>query len=197
MTPAPAPQVRQAAVALHTTARAQRPAIAPPAPIVRRSQSQAAPKAPSVAVDTGPAAAAEPRDTGIVPMASADAVPGAGSAGGAPGNSPTGTANGSSAPAAPVALDAYAAALRASVADRLEYPVAAERQGLEGLVVVVIAVDPHGTLVAAHVETSSGHASLDAAALRAVRAAAPWPALPRGASPGTVEFTVPVRFALD
>ena len=48
------------------------------------------------------------------------------------------------------------------------YPVIAERQGLEGSVVVILEIDANGQVTAAHIERSSGSALLDDTALRAL-----------------------------
>ena len=70
------------------------------------------------------------------------------------------------------------------------YPAQAIAQGLEGEVQVLLIIDESGTVSAARVEQSSGHAILDEAALRAVRSLRSLPAdAPR-------EVVLPVRFRL-
>jgi protein TonB len=49
------------------------------------------------------------------------------------------------------------------------YPTAARRRGIEGRVLLEVAVDADGRAVAVRVAESSGHRLLDEAALRAVR----------------------------
>ena len=72
----------------------------------------------------------------------------------------------------------------------LFYPEAAIRQGLEGEPLVLLVLDETGSVIAARIEQSSGHAILDQAALRAVRALRSIPAdAPR-------EVLLPVRFRL-
>lgn len=72
----------------------------------------------------------------------------------------------------------------------LFYPPEAIAQGLQGEVLVLLILDEGGDVVAARVEQGSGHAILDSAALRAVRALRSLPAdAPR-------ETLLPVRFRL-
>jgi protein TonB len=70
------------------------------------------------------------------------------------------------------------------------YPAEAIAQGLEGEVQVLLIIDEAGKVSAARVEQGSGHAILDAAALRAVRSLQSLPAdAPR-------QVVLPVRFRL-
>ena len=83
-----------------------------------------------------------------------------------------------------------ARAARAQIARELLYPLEAIDRGLEGEVLVMLFLDDSGNAVAARVETSSGHAILDEAAVRAARTLRSLPA----AAPR--EALVPVRFRL-
>jgi len=70
------------------------------------------------------------------------------------------------------------------------YPAEAIARGLQGEVLVLLVLDPDGSVAAARLEESSGHPLLDDAALRAVRALRSLPAdAPR-------ETLIPVRFRL-
>ncbi|MFZ1246251.1 MAG: TonB family protein [Azonexus sp.] len=70
------------------------------------------------------------------------------------------------------------------------YPAEAIARGLEGEVGILMIIDESGTVSAARVEQSSGHAILDEAALRAVRSLRSLPAdAPR-------QVVLPVRFRL-
>ena len=93
---------------------------------------------------------------------------------------------------ADVRLLAGDAARRAAeqVANELFYPPEAIERGLEGEVLVLLFLDVAGNAIAARVESSSGHALLDAAALRAARTLK---SLPAGAPR---EALLPVRFRL-
>ncbi|WP_409625776.1 TonB family protein, partial [Gemmobacter sp.] len=88
---------------------------------------------------------------------------------------------------------AWGAAIRARIERQKSYPPAA--RGAVGKVVVLVTVAPSGALVAARVAASSGHAALDEAALRAARAAAPFPPAPQGATVEAVSFRISVNFA--
>lgn len=70
------------------------------------------------------------------------------------------------------------------------YPPEAIAQGLEGEVLVLMALNENGQVMAARVEQSSGHRLLDEAALRAIRALSSLPAdTPQ-------DVVLPVRFRL-
>lgn len=72
----------------------------------------------------------------------------------------------------------------------LYYPAEAIAQGLQGDVDILLIIDENGRVSAARVEQGSGHAILDAAALRAVRSLQSLPAdAPR-------QVVLPVRFRL-
>jgi protein TonB len=78
----------------------------------------------------------------------------------------------------------------AQMARELLYPPEAIARGLEGEVLVLLFLDASGNAVAARLETSSGHALLDDAAVRAARMLR---ALPDSAPR---EVLLPVRFRL-
>jgi len=78
----------------------------------------------------------------------------------------------------------------AQVARELAYPPEAIARGLEGETLVLLFLDETGNAIAARIESSSGHAILDEAAVRAARTLRSLPAsAPR-------EALVPVRFRL-
>ena len=73
------------------------------------------------------------------------------------------------------------------------YPMEAARAGASGTAVVHVEVDAAGNVVDVSVDTSSGHAMLDAAAVKAARGWTYGPALQDGqAAPGVVR--IPVQF---
>lgn len=76
------------------------------------------------------------------------------------------------------------------IARELFYPLEAIERGLEGETLVLLFLDASGNAVAARIETSSGHAILDEAAVRAARTLR---SLPDNAPR---EALVPVRFTL-
>ena len=76
------------------------------------------------------------------------------------------------------------------------YPMRARRAGLEGRVMLRVAVDAGGRPQAVTVAESSGHGILDNAARAAVEG---WQFTPArdGVTAITAEVTVPIRFRLD
>lgn len=76
------------------------------------------------------------------------------------------------------------------------YPAAALRQGITGRVVLRVKVDAEGTVVAAGVSQSSGHATLDKAALAGVRQWRFQPARHLGVAIEK-EIAVPITFRID
>ncbi len=80
--------------------------------------------------------------------------------------------------------------LRKRHAEGQFYPPEAIALGLQGEVLVLMIIDHSGSVSAARVERSSGHAILDQAALRAVRALRSLPA------DAPQEAVLPVRFSL-
>jgi protein TonB len=77
-----------------------------------------------------------------------------------------------------------------------EYPESARRRGYEGTVLLTVAVSKDGDPVKIDIEKSSGHASLDEAALKAVKT---WKFLPGklGNMPVESVVRVPIRFYLN
>lgn len=76
-----------------------------------------------------------------------------------------------------------------------DYPSSARRQGLEGVVIVMVQVEADGAVSQAHVLTSSGSEALDAAVLKSVRKATFRPAS-RGGLPVAAQKKISVRFDL-
>lgn len=70
-----------------------------------------------------------------------------------------------------------------------------DRAGAERDVTVTFTVTASGALGGLSIARSSGSASLDQAALAAVRRAAPFPAIPEGAGRKTWQFTIPLGLA--
>ena len=80
--------------------------------------------------------------------------------------------------------------------NRLGYPLAARRMGIQGRVVLNVEVLAEGVAGQINVQQSSGHEVLDQAALEAVKH---WRfiAARRGGEPYTRWFTVPIQFSLQ
>lgn len=82
--------------------------------------------------------------------------------------------------------------IRERVRERLIYPPLARRQGWTGQVRVEFTICADGSIEGLKISASSGRALLDQQAMRAVRAAAPFPAPP---APAIVNL--PVLFVVD
>ena len=93
----------------------------------------------------------------------------------------------------PGARDAWADAIRGSIARHHRVPSAAVRRGLSGRVVLRITVTPDGALVALSLRASSGQGLLDEAAIATLRRAGRLPRAPDGVA-GPITFDVPLTF---
>ncbi len=78
----------------------------------------------------------------------------------------------------------------------LRYPSRAQREGLEGRVLVSVRIDRDGRLLEGELGESSGAKRLDRDALRTVKRAAPFGAVPDSIAGGGLEFDVPVVYGL-
>lgn len=158
--------------------------VMPPAPAVQPGTAQAPPSplrgeaavpAPAVA-PPAPAPRQVPREGGVaaVPVARSDR----GEAKKAP------------------RLAEYLALVRGKVEEQREYPTFAKQAGQQGTVVVRAAVRGDGSVGEVTVVASSGHRSLDRAALGAVRKAAPFRP-PGGYGLGEVAVEIPITYRLN
>ncbi len=160
------------------------PVAADPAP--RPKARPEAPAKPTPAPAAGTAEKAAP-DGNVAPARNA-----AGEGGGAVAGN-RGTAKTLSKAAAADLKASWGATIRARVERRKSYPAAAE--GATGKVTVRLTVRRDGALSGVTVAKSSGNAALDAAAVRAVKAAATFPAAPDGLTDARYSFTLPMSFA--
>lgn len=87
----------------------------------------------------------------------------------------------------------YQSTLRAHVLRYRYYPEDARPDRLRGIVRVQFALSRDGRVLSAWVQTSSGHAVLDEAALDALRRAQPLPAIP-AELPGEMEVLLPLDY---
>ena len=77
------------------------------------------------------------------------------------------------------------------------YPRSATRAGIEGTVMVGLAITPSGTVSRVRVKRSSGHERLDDAALAFLRNLNRVPALPPELDWHTREVTLPISYRLS
>jgi periplasmic protein TonB len=77
-----------------------------------------------------------------------------------------------------------------------EYPNSARKRNQQGTVMLYVLVSKEGAPISIKVEKSSGHASLDESALRAVKE---WKFIParRGSSPVEASVIVPIKFQIN
>ncbi|MCU0815176.1 MAG: TonB family protein [Cypionkella sp.] len=87
----------------------------------------------------------------------------------------------------------WGAKIRARIESRKRYPAGAGRA--TGTVTLRLTISRAGALTGVSVAGPSGHAALDEAALRAVRAAGKFPAAPAGLAEASYSFTLPMTFS--
>lgn len=83
----------------------------------------------------------------------------------------------------------WGAKVRARITRKLALPAGA----VPGRAKLRVTVTPKGALVQVEIAQSSGQPALDAAAVRAARAAAPYPHAPKGLTEPSYSFVVPIR----
>lgn len=89
----------------------------------------------------------------------------------------------------------YLSIVRTRIEAKKHYPPFARNLQHEGTVVVNVTIGTGGIIISAVIEKSSGYASLDKAALEAVRKAGPFPP-PTGYGLGQISVSVPLVFKL-
>ncbi len=93
-----------------------------------------------------------------------------------------------------------ASGFRLLIKDQLKkhqrYPPAARRRGVEGAAVVRFVIARDGSLVNKQLVESSGSRHLDAAALRLLSRAAPYPALPEDLATDLLEIQLPIEYRI-
>ncbi|HVI49745.1 MAG TPA: energy transducer TonB [Candidatus Sulfotelmatobacter sp.] len=91
---------------------------------------------------------------------------------------------------------AYLSAIEQTVKTHLIYPAQALRRREQGVVRVRMLVAADGSILSMEEDDQTASPLLVAAALQAVRDAAPFPPLPQGLAEKPVRLVVPVTFAL-
>lgn len=189
-TPAPAPQVA-AVVAPPAPKVAPTPKpkpVAPPKPVARVAAKPAPAPAPRPVVPAPAPVAEAPATT----QTAAVSAPGPAIESGAASAS-AGLHTGRSVTGSIDPVDQYMAQVRALIAKHKRYPALAKRRGIEGSLLLRLAVAADGSVEVDVIESSgTGSTLLEEGARAAVAAVAPLPPPPTG----KLRFDVPVRFDL-
>ncbi|HXC50780.1 MAG TPA: energy transducer TonB [Candidatus Limnocylindrales bacterium] len=109
----------------------------------------------------------------------------------------SGTSDAASAPSwAPAARIRYEELLFAWIDRHKEYPLLAQRRGIEGSGLIRVRIGRDGRLIDRSLVRSTGQPMLDDAALEMVRRSSPFPAVPGEYSGASFEFVAPVEYRL-
>ncbi|MFN2427550.1 MAG: energy transducer TonB [Candidatus Binatia bacterium] len=200
----PAPQLRVTAPAMPEMAPTPlpEPEIAPrPSDPVSEPRPPDFQPAPPVA-EPEPAPVAAPKRSNPVAAKPSTAPPHPWAAPGdaasiGSGPSTTGTDSRASAPTwAPSARVRYEELLFSWMDRHKQYPLVAQRRGLEGAGSVRVRIGRDGRVLEHTVDKSTGEAMLDQAALDMVRRASPFPAVPVEYAGDAFEFVAPIQYRL-
>ncbi len=194
--PAPAPPTAPPRAAAPALPRHPEPVRPPEDPAADRAPAAGSVVPAPPPPPPPPAAAAEPP-----PRSAAAPPPPAPSAPPAPApqraqGSGDGAAGGSARSTAPAVSDGDRASLMADWGGRIRAQIArsAPRSNARGTATLHLTVARDGRLVNASLSNSSGNASVDQAALDAVRRAGRFPAAPAGLTAAQYSFNLPLRF---
>ncbi len=90
----------------------------------------------------------------------------------------------------------YLDMVRVKIERHKQYPDAAQRRNIEGQVTVEFTINLDGRITEPSISKSSGHPSLDLAAIDAVKKASPFSSPPRDYFNDTIHINLPIRFEL-
>lgn len=192
-----APELRIGAEAASSPAREA--ARVPPAPAEEQAEPVPSPRPKPAAKKVDPARVPVPPATNPPP---AVALPSTGmradgKTGGFAESGAAGDTSRSTAPAwAPAARVRYEELLFAWMNRHKEYPMLAQRRGIEGRGSLRVRIDRDGRVLERALLRSTGQNLLDEAALDMVRRANPFPVVPAGYGGSTFEFVAPIEYRL-
>lgn len=186
------------------------PEVAAAAPAPRRRRRRVEEEVDPEPAPPAPVMTAEPNDGPAAgwehPAGDENGVPG-----GVPGG--TGTGSGTAAAVSEAAPEprrglsraelrnrvmGYIRGLTGSLMGQVDYPLAARRESLQGVVVLRLRLAADGRVLAVRISRSSGHGVLDDAALASVQRITTLPAPPAGVPWDEArELPVPIRFRLQ
>jgi len=93
--------------------------------------------------------------------------------------------------------EGYSSTVRSRIAQARYYPDKGRSAGHEGRPVVSFLLGGGGELLELSLIKSSGHSTLDVAAIQAVERAAPFPEIPLPLKETSMRFTLPIAFRLE
>lgn len=176
---------------------AAKPAASPPSKLASRAAATPLPTAANRAAATSPTAAK--MAASHVATSTPAAVQGTEAGVGDVASLSTGIGTGaeSTAPAwAPSARIRYEELLFSWMDRHKEYPLLAQRRGLEGSGLLRVRIDRDGRLLDRRIDRSTGEKMLDQAALDMVRRASPFPQVPVDYAGSSFEFVAPIEYRL-
>jgi protein TonB len=178
--PAPPPPPAAVEVEREEVAEPEPVPIARPKPVVKKAVAPAKPPPSAPAETPAPALAT-----------------GSGTAVSSAAESGSGRDARSMAPAwAPTARVRYEELLFAWMNRHKQYPMLAQRRGLQGRGSVRVRIDRDGRVLERSLTRSTGEAMLDQAALDMVRRASPFPPVPEEYAGASFEFVAPIEYRL-
>lgn len=198
---APMPEPASLAFAMPTALPAAEPPPPMPEPMPEPVAQKPAAPAPKAIKPKAPAPVAEaPPETKPVPRTAKAEVPAkpvqkAAEPAAAPAPQPAAQSTAKSDPAASAGeAKALKADWGSKVRARINRKVALPADSAPGTVKVRLEIAASGALLAVGIAQSSGQAALDAAALKAVKSAAPFARAPKGLSEPSYSFSLPITF---
>jgi protein TonB len=195
--PEAAPPSSPPAPATPREAAATDPVPDPPEPAVHPEPVPEPKPAPKPAPKPVSREASAPRPSAPPAPQPAPSATGAGDLAAAGPSRPGGSDARSTAPAwAATARVRYEQVLFAWMNRHKQYPMLAQRRGIEGEGSVRVRIDRDGRVLERSVARSTGEQMLDQAALDMVRRANPFPAVPSEYAGETFEFVAPIQYRL-
>ena len=92
--------------------------------------------------------------------------------------------------------EGFASLIRGKIATAKIYPPASRRAGHEGKVLIAFTLSKAGQILELSIDRSSGHESLDQAAMQAIKTASPYPPIPEKLGRESIAFKLPISFNL-
>jgi TonB family protein len=91
----------------------------------------------------------------------------------------------------------YTNSIQVKIAKAKSYPALAKRRGHQGKAILSFKLSRDGNVLDLKVEKSTGHKSLDQAALRAIREGGPYPIIPKALNEKSAYLKIPISFVIN